>query len=368
MLKERSEKMEYKENLKEVSPYRPGKSMQEIKEQYRLKEIIKLNSNENPYGVSKNIIESIRNIQNLELYPDNYVTELREKLAKRNKINKDNFIFGNGSVEIIQMICRVLLNQGDNIITGIPTFQSYKLEATLQGAETIEVELENNKFALNKITQKINKKTKIIFIANPNNPTGTIINKKAQEEFIKKVPKNILIVFDEAYNEFVTDKTYPNSIEMLKKNKNICILRTFSKAYGLAGLRVGYAMANSNFIQELEKARVPFNINKIAEKSACIALEDREFLNNCLEKNSKVLKYVYSELDKLNIQYIKSEANFIMVNVKKNGIEVANKLVEKGIIVRTGFPKMENYLRITIGTKDQMKKVISAIREIMKEW
>lgn len=359
--------MKYKENLKKLTPYKPGKSIQEMKEQYELKEIIKLGSNENPYGMSKNIIESIRNIQNLGLYPDNYVTELREKLAKKNNLDKNNFIFGNGSVEILQMICRVLLSQGDNIITGIPTFQSYKSEATLQSAETIEVELESNRFALKKIIQRINKKTKIIFISNPNNPTGTIITEKEQEEFIKKVPENILIVFDEAYNEFVTDKAYPNSIEMLKKYNNICILRTFSKAYGLAGLRIGYAMADSKFIQELEKARVPFNINKIAEKSACIALDDTEFLNNCLEKNAEVLKYVYREFDKLNIQYIKSEANFIMVNVKENGIEVANKLLEKGIIVRPGFPKMENYLRITIGTKNQMEKVINEIKKIMKE-
>lgn len=359
--------MEYKESLKKLKPYKPGKSTEEMERVYGVKEIIKLGSNENPYGMSKKVIENIENIQSLELYPDNYVSELREKLSEKNNLNKSNFIFGNGSVEILQMICRVLLNEGDNIITGIPSFQSYKSEATLQGAETIEVELENNKFALDKIIENINEKTKIIFIANPNNPTGTIITEKEQEEFIKKVPKNILIVFDEAYNEFVTDKEYPDTINMLKQNKNICILRTFSKAYGLAGLRVGYAMADCEFIQELEKARVPFNINKIAEKSACIALEDTEFLNNCLEKNKEVLNYVYNEFDKLNIEYIKSEANFIMVDVKKSGIEISNKLLEKGIIVRPGFPKMENYLRITIGTKEQMEKVINEIRKIMKE-
>lgn len=356
--------MKYRNVLKNLSPYKPGKSNEEIKKMYGLEEIVKLSSNENPYGESEKVIEEIKKIKSTEIYPDNYCTELRNLLSSKLQVPEEKFIFGNGSVEIIQMISRVFLDKDDEAITCVPSFQSYFSETTLQDAKLIEIPLKNNTFDLNGILEKINEKTKLIYITNPNNPTGTIITSEKQREFLKKVPKDILVVLDEAYAEFVTDKKYPKSEKLLEEYDNICILRTFSKAYGLAGLRVGYGMASKEVVEELEKARVPFNIATIAQKAAIVALQDDEFVNYCREKNKEVLEYLYQELDKMKINYIKSEANFIMIDAGMDGNVAFEKLLKQGFIVRPGFPNMENYIRVSIGTLDQMKKFIVALKNI----
>ena len=182
-----------------------------------------------------------------------------------------------------------------------------------------------------------------------------------QKEFLSKVPKNILVLLDEAYYEYVTSEEYPKSINMLKEYENICILRTFSKAYGLAGLRIGYGIASKKIIEELEKVRVPFNISEITQKSAYVALEDEEFIKKCNEKNNEVKEYIYENLEKNNIEYIKTQANFIIINVQNDGVKIANKLLEKGIIVRPGFEDMGNFIRVTIGTKEEMQIVLEEL-------
>ena len=356
--------MKYRNILKNLSPYKPGKSNEEIKNMYGLEEIVKLSSNENPYGESKKVIEEIKKMEYTEIYPDNYCTDLRNKLSAKFNVPAEKFIFGNGSVEIIQMISRVFLDKDDEVITCVPSFQSYYSETTLQDAKLIEIPLKNNTFDLNGILEKINEKTKIIYITNPNNPTGTIITENEQREFLKKVPKDILVVLDEAYAEFVTDNNYPKSENLLTEYDNICILRTFSKAYGLAGLRVGYGMASEKTIQELDKARVPFNIATIAQKAAIVALEDETFVEYCKEKNKETLEYLYKELEEMKMNYIKSEANFIMIDSRMDGNVAFEKLLKQGFIVRPGFPNMETYIRVSIGSLEQMKKFIEALKNI----
>lgn len=356
--------MEYRKILENLSPYKPGKNLEEIKQEYGLENVVKLASNENPYGTSPKVLKKLSNLDILETYPDNYCTKLRKKLSKKYNIPENYFIFGNGSVEIIQMISRILLDNTSEAITCIPSFSSYWSEAILQDSQMIEVPLKNYKFDLEGILSKINNKTKLIYITNPNNPTGTIVSHNELEEFFKKVPSNVLVVLDEAYYEFVTNAEYPNSIKLLKKYNNVCILRTFSKAYGLAGLRIGYGIASPEIIAELEKARVPFNASFVSQQAALTALEDSEFVNNCIKRNEEVLEYLYSELDKLNIFYIKSEANFIMIDTKMDSTLAFEKLLKQGFIIRPGFQKMETFIRVTIGTMEQMKSFIIALKNI----
>ncbi len=356
--------MEYRKILENLSPYKPGKNLEEIKKEYGLDEIVKLASNENPYGTSPKVLKSLSEIDILETYPDNYCTKLRKKLSKKYDIPEDYFIFGNGSVEIIQMISRILLDSSSEAITCVPSFSSYWSEAILQNSQIIEVPLKNYKFDLNGILEKINDRTKLIYITNPNNPTGTIVTDIELNNFLAKVPNNILVVLDEAYFEFVKNSEYPNSIRLLKKFSNICILRTFSKAYGLAGLRIGYGITSPETILELEKARVPFNASFISQIAAQTAIDDTDFVDNCIKRNKEVLEYLYNELDVLGLFYIKSEANFIMIDVKMPSEIAFEKLLKQGFIVRPSFPKMDTFIRVSIGTMDQIEKFINALKNI----
>ena len=357
--------MQEREAMKKLQPYKPGKSIEEIQNEYHVKDIIKLGSNENPYGMSEKVKEVLEKRRTTTLYPDNYCTILRNKLANKFGILPSNLVFGNGSVEIIQMLCRAFLNKEDEMITCIPTFQSYLSESIMQDANIVEIPLRENRFDLEAIKEKVTAKTKIIFIANPNNPTGTIITKKEQQEFLETLPNHVLVVFDEAYFEFVTSEDYPDTISMLSKHKNICILRTFSKAYGLAALRIGYGIASEEIITQLEKVRVPFNVSTLAQEAAVAALEDETFMQKTVKENERVKQQIEQQLRKMKIEYIPSETNFVMINTKKDGNMVAKDLLKQGIIVRPGFMKMESYIRVSIGTEEQMKVVLAALRKII---
>lgn len=357
--------MNYRESIKDVLPYMPGKSEDEIKRQYNIDKVIKIASNENPYGATPKVNEYMKNI-NFNIYPDNYVTSLRKKLAEYMNVDENMLLFGNGSVEIIQMLSRILLNEGDNIVTELPSFSSYFSEAKIQGAniKTISFNEEYN-FNLEEMLEKIDEKTKMIYITNPNNPLGSAIEYEKVLDFIKKVPSSILIVVDEAYMEFVTDKKIKSCINLVKEYNNVCVLRTFSKAYGLAAFRIGYIVANEEVIMNLEKVRVPFNVSTVAQNAAIIALEDQDYMLSVVEKNSNVIKYLYEELEKMNLEYIPTNTNFICINVNKLSKDITLKLLEKGYIVRDGFPMLDTWIRVSIGTKEDMQGFVLALKEVI---
>lgn len=357
--------MEYRECLNQVSPYVPGKSEEEIKDIYGLKEVYKLASNENPYGPTKMIKEANINLL-YSLYPDNYVTNLRCMLSKKYGLDKDMFLFGNGSVEIIQMLSRIMLDTGDNIITELPSFSSYFSEAKIQDAQIKTIRFnEKYSFNLNEILNLIDSKTKMIYITNPNNPLGTITSKKEMLEFLKLVPSNILVVVDEAYGEFVRDTEFESAINLVKDYTNVCVLKTFSKAYGLAALRIGYIVANKSVITQLEKVRVPFNVSAISQKIAQIALTDEEHMKDTVKQVHSTIDYMYKELDRINVEYIKTQANFIMINTKMDSKKVVQELLKRGYIVRDGFPLIDTWIRVSIGTKEQMQGFISILCEVI---
>ena len=349
----RPEIAEIKEYVPGKTPARPG--------------VIKLASNENPFGPSPAALEAIaKESKNLQIYPDQKANLLREALAKKFGPSKDNFICGNGSDDIMQILAATYLNPNDEVIISKNTFSVYELVARIFGGTLVFVGLNNYEQDLNAIASAITPKTKLIFLTNPHNPTGTIFAAGELDAFLKKVPDNVLVVVDEAYAEFVESKEFPDTLKSLKAGKNIIVLRTFSKFYGLAGLRVGYGIARADLIAPMLKAKMPFNVSRLAQVGAAAALSDKEFLDKTYKNNSEGKKYLYGELDKLGMDYKKTEANFVFINIKKPADEVFLKMMAEGVIVRPltsfGLPQA---IRVSIGTGEQNEKLIAAVKKAL---
>jgi len=353
----------YRKVCENIQPYVPGKPISDVQRELGLSDVIKLASNENPLGCSKKVIQALSDaLTDLSLYPDGNATVLRNKLAEKHGLKPEQFIFGAGSNEIITFIAQIFLNPGDESIYAKPSFSWYDTAVLAAGANPVIVPLRDYTHDLETMKKSITGKTKIIWICNPNNPTGTIITAAEQEEFLKAVPSNIVVVFDEAYYEFARGGDYPESVPLLEKYPNIIILRTFSKAYGLASLRVGYGMASEEIVSYLNRVRPPFNVNTLAQTAAIAALEDEDFVNEIIKVNKAGLDMLYAAFDKLGLKYVKSHANFIWVETPFASGEIFQELLHKGVIVR---PFMGNWLRITVGTKEQNEKLINALTELL---
>lgn len=359
--------MQFREVVNTISPYIPGKPISEVKRELGLKKVIKLASNENPLGPSENVKKAIiENLNELSIYPDGNCTELKLKLSKKLNVKPSQIIFGAGSDELTQLIANIFINPGDNAIMAKPSFSRYETVTKVMGGIPIEVPLKNYKHALDEFYNNINERTRIIWICNPNNPTGTIVKKDELYSFIKSIPSNIAVVVDQAYNEYIDDVDYPNAIEWLDEFKNLIVLQTFSKIYGLASLRIGYAITSEDIVENLNRVRPPFNVNQLAQIAALIALDDEEHVRKAKELNRKSLEFFYNEFEKMNLPYIKSYGNFVMVDVKKDAVDVFKKLLLKGIIVRPGdIFDMPSFLRITTGLESDNMEFIKALKEIL---
>lgn len=351
-----------KKRILDLQPYKPGKSPEDIKREYNIDKVIKLASNENPYGCSPHVATAVlSSLHDTATYPDGYATELRKKVSAQLHVDENQLLFGNGLDEVIQIISRVLLCEGDNIITANETFPQYKHHAIIEGAEVREIPLINGSFDLDGMFQAIDDRTKIIWICNPNNPSGTYLNEETLVRFLEKVPPEIVVVLDEAYYEYVTADDYPNSIPLLTHFNHLIVLRTFSKAYGLAAFRIGYAVGNAQLIEKINIARLPFNTSTFAQQAALAALEDQAFVKECVRKNTECLRDFELTLQRLNVEYYPSQANFIFVRMG-SPMELFNFFLKKGYIVRP-FP---NGVRITIGTIEQNKEVLAALEDYVK--
>lgn len=355
--------MKVKEQIIGLPPYKPGKPIEEVKKEFGLEKVIKLASNENPFGASKLAIEAIQKAAfNTAIYPDGYAAELRSKVAAFYNVAEDELVFGNGSDEVIEFLCRSLLTEGSNIVTAHPTFSQYKLNATIEGAETIEVPLKDGVHDLDAMLAAINENTKIVWVCNPNNPSGTYVNEDAFVSFLEKVPKNVLVVSDEAYYEYVSAEDYPETIPLLKKFDNLMVIRTFSKAYGLAALRVGFGIGNPKLISEIDPVRPPFNTNALGHAAAIAALDDQQFIKQCYEKNLKGIAQYEEFCKNYDLKYYPTQGNFILIDFNVSGDEIFNYLLKRGFIVRSGealgFPTC---VRITIGSEEENKEIISEL-------
>jgi len=358
--------MKLNKQLKDISVYQPGKPIEEVKKELGLNEVIKLASNENPFGQSKKIKQRIeKEVDFLHIYPDSTGIELRKKISDLYSIDTEQIILGNGSDEIIQYIARAYLNNDTEVIMADITFPMYKLNAMIESAKIIEVPLINGRHDLNKMAERITSKTAIVWVCNPNNPTGTIITHEELIDFLEKVPSEVLVVMDEAYAEYVVDPNYPNTLELIELYPNLMLLRTFSKIYGLAALRIGYGIANKTIIEDLSKVKEPFNANRLAQSSAEEAVLDQEFIAYCQMENHKNKLFFMQELDKLGIEYFPSQTNFILIKINGDDQHVFEQLLQNGIITRPGSKLgLPGSLRITIGTMVQMEKLVKTLKAI----
>ena len=355
----------YRKDLDKIRPYMPGKPIEEVKRTLGLREVYKLASNEIPFAplyISRAVREELKNINR---YPESSCFYLRRKLSQQLKVKEDQIVFGNGSDEIITLTLRTFVDRGDEVIVAYPTFLIYEIQGVIHGAKIIKVPLKDLRYDLDAIVKKISAKTKIIFIANPDNPTGTYLNQKEIERFLKKVPKRVLVFFDEAYFEFAPSD-FPRTDEFLKKRDNIIFTRTFSKAYGLAGLRIGYGVTTKKIASMINKVREPFNINRFAQVAALAALKDRNFLKKVCSYIKKEKTYLYRQLTKLNIDFRKSATNFIIVDFKKDTQGIYNYLLKRGVIIRQlkGWG-LKNYFRVTIGKHKENEKFITLLKKYL---
>jgi len=355
----------FKKNIFKISPYQPGKPIDEVKRELGLRDVIKLASNENPLGPAPAAVNAINKaIKDINRYPDGSCFYLKKTLARKFRLKPSNFIVGNGSDEILDIIVKTFLNEDEEAITSKTTFLEYEIVSQANGRRIRTVPLVDFKYNLQAIKKAISPKTKLVFIANPNNPTGTYVNKKEVAKFLEGLPKNLIIVFDEAYLEFVDKKDFPKTIELIN-NKNIIVLRTFSKIYGLAGLRVGFGVARESFIAAMERVRQPFNVNSLAQSAALGAFNDPGFVKKTRNLVLREKRFLYWALDKMGIDYIPSVANFILINLKKDALTIFKKMLKQGVIVRDMLPYgLKNYIRVTIGTHKENTRFINVLKEV----
>jgi histidinol-phosphate aminotransferase len=352
--------------LRDLAVYEPGKPIEETARKLGVAPdaIVKLASNENPLGPSPKAIQAMRAaLEAAHLYPDGGGVYLCKAIAAKLGLSPENIVLGNGSNEVIEFLGHAFLNLGDDVIASEYAFIVYKLIATSFGARTIEVPSPDFQQNLEAMLDAITPKTRLIFIPNPNNPTGTLISQRQIDSFMSRVPENVIIVFDEAYFEFLDDS--PETVRFVREGRNVVVLRTFSKIQGLAGLRIGYGVAHPELIEVLQKTRQPFNVNSIAHAGALAALEDDAHLRETKRVVDEGRAYLQKQFAEMKIQFVPAVANFVMVNVG-DGSAVFEKLLAQKVIVRPlkgyGLPE---WVRISVGTMEENKKCIAALREVL---
>ncbi len=353
-----------------IAPYVPGKPIKEVERELGLTDIIKLASNENPLGPSPKAIEGVLEALNsLNFYPDGQSFELRQALSRHLDVPPEWIIVGNGADGVILETCMAYLDEGSEVVTSEHSFPMYDIFSYAMRAKVVKVPTKNYGLDLKAIKQAISPKTSLVFICNPNNPTGTILNRDEVEEFMESFPEETLVVFDEAYFEFAPRDDFPDTIRFLKEGrKNVLILRTFSKAYGIAGLRLGYGIGHPEIIETLNKIKEPFAVNLLAQAAGIKALEDQEFVRRTVQTINEEKEFLYHEFKRLGLPFIKSYTNFVMVEVNQDASSVMKSLLHKGVIVRPcGGYKLPHHLRITVGTREQNKRLIKALEEVLEE-
>lgn len=351
--------VQVKDNIQKIQPYIPGV----------LKEgAIKLASNENPLGTSPKALKAMaQDIQSISLYPDGGAVKLKEKLAAHFHLKPENFIIGNGSDELFIFAAGAVINPGDEMLTSACTFSEYAFAAKLFGGEPVYAPMVEGKYQLPELLKRITPKTKLICIANPNNPTGTYVTETELVAFLKQVPANVLVLVDEAYNEYITVPDFPDTLSLLKEFPNLIITRTFSKIYGLAGLRIGYMLGAAELLAELNKTREPFNVNMLAQSAALAALDDVQFVAKSVKNNEAGKSYLEEQFQKLGLKYFPSVANFIFVYLPIDCLTAFQKLMDLGVTIRPmkGFGE-PNAIRVTIGTPEQNEFFITALQKVLE--
>ena len=355
--------------ITELSPYEPGKPIEDLERELGLEDIVKIASNENPIGPSPLALKKIQDyLEDLHRYPDGNSFNLKRALSEKFNLQEDRLTIGNGSNDIIEFVSRCFLSSSDSAVFSQYAFAIYPLVIQGLGAEGIVSPATNWSHDLDKMLSSIKSNTKIIFIANPNNPTGTFLPKEELLDFTSRVPENTLVFLDQAYFDYSSYEQEDVTFQDIEKYPNLLISRTFSKAYGLAGLRVGFSYSSLEMADYLNRIRQPFNVNSLAQVAAETALSDQNHLLKSLELNSREKQILYKEFDALGFEYIPSLANFICFDCKGDADQLFQLFLKEGIIVRSmRVYGMTNHLRVTIGTEEENLKFINALRKLINE-
>ncbi len=357
-----------RECVQQIHPYVPGKPIEEVQRELGITSVIKMASNENPLGPSTEVRQAlVHHLDKINYYPDANAFYLKEALAKELDVPAEMIVFGNGSDDVNKVLGETLLNPEDEVIIPQPTFSQYEYITLLMGAKPVFVRGEGLEHDLGAMLKAVTSKTKMVFICNPNNPTGTIVRKDELVRFLTALPKGITVVIDEAYGEFVTDPDFLSGLDCLKQGfTNVVVYRTFSKIYGLAGLRLGYAVADPTLTEQMNRVREPFNVNLLAQIAGIAALNSKMHLNLSKELVKSGRSYFYEQLDAMGVKYLQTQANFILIHCGKDSRDIYEFLLQNGIIVRAthsfGLPE---YIRVTFGTAEQNERFFRVFKQTM---
>lgn len=351
-----------------IESYVPGRSIEDVQKEYGAKRWVKLASNENLLGPSPKALEAIRKeLSNIHFYPEGASPVLRKALAKVLSLAEGNIVVSNGADNLILMIANAFVNEGDEVIMADPTFPVYANAARIMGGEPVRVRLQDDAHDLDAMLNRVTRKTKLVFVCNPNNPTGTIVSEPSLDRFLAGLPGQVVVILDEAYGDFVEAAFYPNGLDYVKKGKQVIALRTFSKVYGLAGLRIGYAFGREDLIHCLYQVRDPFPVHRLAQAAAVAALGDTEHVVRSIQLVYEGRRFLYRELDRMGVRYVPSEANFIFIDFGRKIEDVFEGLLREGIIIRPGkawgYPTCG---RVTIGRMGDNRRFIKALKKIIK--
>ena len=355
------------ERLKKIKPYVPGKPIEEVQRALGLKEVYKLASNEIPFAPLHIRRAVLKELECINRYPESGCFYLRQTLSSQLGVAGEQIVFGNGSDELIVLALRAFVEKGDKVVVAYPTFLIYEIQAQVQGADVVRVPLKDFRYSLDAMAEAIDGRTKIVFIANPDNPTGSYRNHRDIAAFLEKIPEHVVVFFDEAYFEFAP-KDFPRSLELLKKRPAMIVSRTFSKAYGLAGLRLGYCISSPEIAEALNTIREPFNIDRLAQVAGVAALKNKTFLKRTVAYIERQKQYFYKQLNALGLRFIPSATNFILIDFKEDTARVYDWLLRGGVIVREmkgwGF---NTFFRVTVGTEKENKKCITLLRQYCRK-
>ena len=359
----------FRKELEKLSCYVPGKPIEEVMEEYGITKVVKLASNENPLGPSPMAIEAIREeAKNIHLYPDPAARELKRALAEELAVLPEQILLANGGESTIQLLSASVIEEGDEVVVPDPGFSLHEISASHMGGVVRRVPLlPNYEMDLEGMLAVINEKTKIVYLTNPNNPTGTVVKRKELEEFASRVPENVLLFLDEAYFEFAkVNPDYPNGLEILKRRPNTIVLRTFAKVCGIAGVRLGYIVSSPEIICEISKSTGVFSVNRLAQVAGLASLKDKGHIEKSVALARASLGRMMDYFDQKGLEYIPAAGNFIFVNVNKDGREVNEALLKKGVIIRPGFLwGWDTWLRVSCGTMEATEVFIEALEEVL---
>jgi histidinol-phosphate aminotransferase len=364
-----SSKITPQRGLGQISLYKPGRPIEEVRKEFGINDVIKLASNENPIGPSPKAIEAlIKGIAQINYYPDGQSAALCNALAQKSGVKPEQITVGNGADGLIVETCLAFLDENCEAIVSQSSFPVYDTYIRVMRAKLVKTPLKNYGLDLDAMLAAITERTKLIFVCNPNNPTGTYLPKSEVDAFMARVPDHVLVVFDEAYYEFVEAPDFPDTLNFIREGReNVLLFRTFSKVYGLAGVRVGYAVGAPELIASLHAIKEPFAVNSLAQIAGLAAMEDEAFMRQTVDTNRAAREYLYAEFSRMGLFYVKSQTNFVLVELGEQMETIVKKLMEQGVIIRPGGGyNLPRFARVSVGTLEQNKRLIETLEGIIK--